>query len=102
MKRKMNKVLITSFALLMVTVVSVSAKVGWTNEGWSGLNWHLKACNSKTTVYDTPSYRYMSATAEIGSKRAKKEQNKPGPNTSVHAVTSSGYNETCETWGNAY
>ena len=102
MKKKMSIVLFTSFALLMFTIIGVSAKVGWTNEGWSGLNWHLKACNSKTTVFDTPSYSYMSATAKIGSKQVKKEQRIPAPNTSVHAVTSSGYNETCESWGNAY
>lgn len=102
MKKKMSKVIITSFALLMISIVSISAKVGWTNEGWSGLNWHLKACNSKTTVYDSPSYTYMSATAKIGSKQDKKQQTKPAANTSVHAVASSGYNETCQSWGNAY
>lgn len=44
----------------------------------------------------------MSATAKIGSKQDKKQQTKPAANTSVHAVASSGYNETCQSWGNAY
>ena len=44
----------------------------------------------------------MSATASIGSKIARKELNWPKPNSSVHAVANSGYNETCYTWGNAY
>ena len=44
----------------------------------------------------------MSATAKIGAQEDKKEQSNPAPNTLVHAVANSGYNETCHTWGNAY
>jgi len=85
--------------LTLVSATSVFAAVGWVNEGWSGPNWLYKACNSKTTVFDTPQYSYMSATAKIGSQTVKEERNNPSPNTYVHAIANSGYNETCYTWG---
>lgn len=99
MKRKVSIVSLLSIALLMIATTAISAKVGWTNYGWSAPNWHLKACNSKTTVYDSPRYSRMNATAEIGGQSQSKPVRNPSPNSSTHAVVSSGYNETCYTKG---
>lgn len=98
--RKVITSIIVCSVLLIMGMTSVFAAVGWINEGWSGPNWLYKACNSKTTVFDSPQYSYMSATAKIGTHESKEEQYNPSPNTSVHAVANSGYNETCYTWGN--
>lgn len=98
--RKAITSIIMCLVMLLIGMTSVFAAVGWINDGWSGPNWLYKACNSKTTVFDSPQYTYMSATAKIGTYVSKKEQSNPSPNMSVHAVANSGYNETCYTWGN--
>ncbi|WP_018579650.1 hypothetical protein [Erysipelothrix tonsillarum] len=99
--KKTGSIILLFGLMILGTHATAFAKVGWENVGWSGANFFSKACNSRTTVFDSPSYSYISATAEIGSKSNRKHAYHPSPNTSVHAVAFSGYNETCYTWGYA-
>lgn len=79
-----------------LTVMGISATSGWKNSGWSNLDWRGKACNSETTVYDTPQFEYMSATAKIGDISEKKEASDPSPNITLHASRIGALTKTCE------
>ncbi|MEG0577998.1 MAG: hypothetical protein RR500_09090 [Bacilli bacterium] len=91
---------IACLSFMCIAIVGISAKAGWTNTGWSNIDWSGKACNSETTVFDTPRYSYMSTTAKIGTLSEKKEASKPSPNVTLHAWRVGSLTNTCEYWGN--